>query len=59
MTIRSVLTRRSRAILAAALLAATAAGCAQTDPTPTSGSTTPGAAPINFQGYPYNVQAGS
>lgn len=60
MATRSLLTRRSRVILAAALLAASAAGCAQTDPpSATSGSTMPGAAPIDFHGFPYNIQAGS
>jgi hypothetical protein len=59
-TKRSILAqRRGPAIALALLLAATAAACAQmpSDP-PGSGSTVPGAAPIDYHGGPYSIQAG-
>jgi hypothetical protein len=61
MTKRSVLRQqRGRAIALVVLLSATAAGCAQapSDDPPSSGSSVPGAGPIDYHGYPYNIQAG-
>jgi hypothetical protein len=63
MTKRSVLRQqRGRAIALAVLLSATAAGCAQapSDDPPSSGSSVPpGAGPVDYHSYPYNIQAGS
>jgi len=58
-------TRRSALVVLTSLLAAMAvAGCAQVQldaPASSpggSGSSVPGAAPINYHGFPYDIQAG-
>jgi hypothetical protein len=57
---RSVLAqRRMLAIVLAVSLITNVAGCAQVQSdSPGSGSSVPGAAPIDYHGFPYNIQAG-
>jgi hypothetical protein len=50
--------RRGRALALAVLVAATLAACAQMPSDPSSGSSVPGSAPIDYHGFPYNIQAG-
>jgi hypothetical protein len=57
-------THRSDLVLVTTLLAAMVACCTQgqfdASPNPPggSGSSVPGAAPIDYHGFPYNIQAG-
>jgi len=57
-------THKSALVVLTSLLAALVAGCAQgqvdapASPPGGSGSSVPGAAPINYHGFPYNIQAG-